>query len=171
MNEEMCNKTLRQMGYCLLVVFFLSQIFEGILGGCFEFATIYAWEIWYGFVFCRVQFYAPDYFKNTKIRFFGSLFFVGFIEYCFLGVRMSEWGKAGNLSSEELRIFEIVHIVRICIYLVFFIWQIFMLMKAIAASMSAEQYERKRGKILLSLIFAPIGVILMRDEIKAKEDK
>ena len=46
-----------------------------------------------------------------------------------------------------------------------------MLMKAIAASMSAEQYERKRGKILLSLIFAPIGVILMRDEIKAKEDK
>ena len=47
---------------------------------------------------------------------------------------------------------------------VLFIWQISMLMNALAATMSAEEYKMKRGKIVLMLVFAPIGAMSFNEE-------
>ena len=47
---------------------------------------------------------------------------------------------------------------------VLFIWQISMLMNALAATMTPEKYKLERGKIALMLVFAPLGALAMENK-------
>jgi hypothetical protein len=58
----------------------------------------------------------------------------------------------------------IAHSARFLAHSVLFIWQISMLMNALAATMTPEEYKLERGKITLMLVFAPFGALAMENK-------
>ena len=72
-----------------------------------------------------------------------------------------------TLSPEDISL-ETLRIINLFLFLGFVllvIGQVSILMKVIAATMTEEEFEQKRGTILFLLVFAPIGAMIMRKEV------
>lgn len=151
----------KRWGLFLITEFILAQVIDGAWGVLLVWITFLFWEIWYLMVLDGVRVKAEKYYNEIVGRFKLSVGLIMAIETIFSVMRVTTiWGF--NLFSDTA--LGIAHSVRFLAHSVLFIWQISMLMNAIAATMTPEQYKNERGRIVLSLVFAPIGALTMRNE-------
>ena len=151
----------KRWGLFLTTEFILAQVIDGAWGVFFVWVTFLFWEIWYLMVLDGVRAKAEKYYNEIVGRFKFSVGMIMAIETIFSVMRVTTiWGL--NLFSDTA--LGVAHSVRFLAHSVLFIWQISMLMNAIAATMTPEQYKNERGRIVLSLVFAPIGALTMRNE-------
>ena len=148
-------------GLFLTTEFILAQVIDGAWGVLLVWITFLFWEIWYLMVLDGVRAKAEKYYNEIVGRFKLSVGLIMAIETIFSMMRVTTiWGF--NLFSDTA--LGVAHSVRFLAHSVLFIWQISMLMNAIAATMTPEQYKTERGRIVLLLVFAPIGALIMRNE-------
>ena len=151
----------KRWGLFLITEFILAQVIDGAWGVLLVWITFLFWEIWYLMVLDGVRVKAEKYYNEIVGRFKLSVGLIMAIETIFSVMRVTTiWGF--YLFSDTA--LGIAHSVRFLAHSVLFIWQISMLMNAIAATMTPEQYKNERGRIVLSLVFAPIGALTMRNE-------
>ena len=151
----------KRWGLFLITEFILAQVIDGAWGVLLVWITFLFWEIWYLMVLDGVRVKAEKYYNEIVGRFKLSVGLIMAIETIFSVMRVTTiWGF--NLFSDTA--LGIAHSVRFLAHSVLFIWQISMLMNAIAATMTPEQYKNERGRIVLMLVFAPIGALTMRNE-------
>ena len=148
-------------GLFLTTEFILAQVIDGAWGVLLVWITFLFWEIWYLMVLDGVRAKTEKYYNEIVGRFKLSVGLIMVIETMFSVMDVTTiWGF--NLFSDT--VLGVAHSVRFLAHSVLFIWQISMLMNAIAATMTPEQYKNERGRIVLSLVFAPIGALTMRNE-------
>ena len=150
----------KRWGLFLITEFILAQVIDGAWGVLLVWITFLFWEIWYLMVLDGVRVKAEKYYNEIVGRFKLSVGLIMAIETIFSVMRVTTiWGF--NLFSDTA--LGIAHSVRFLAHSVLFIWQISMLMNAIAATMTPEQYKNERGRIVFMLVFAPIGALTMRN--------
>lgn len=147
-------------GLILTTEFILAQVVNGVWGVLLVWITFLFWEIWYLMVLDGVRAKAEKYYNEIVGRFKLSVGLIMAIETIFSVMRVTTILGFNLFSDTALGI---AHSARFLAHSVLFIWQISMLMNAIAATMTPEQYKNERGRIVLSLVFAPIGALTMRN--------
>ena len=148
------------LGLLMACGFIFTQVLDGLVGTAFVLYTMLFWELWYLKVLGSTREKATEYYDGVVGRFKASVGLILSVESIFLLLsvlfvfvpNVVPAAVIGMAKSE-----------RFLVHSVLFIWQISMLMNAIAATMSAEEYKSERGKIALMLVFAPIGAMTMRN--------
>jgi hypothetical protein len=118
------------------------------------------WELWYLKVLGSTRKKATEYYDGVVGRFKASVWMILSVESLFLLLSVLFVFVPNVVPAAVIGMAKSA---RFLAHSVLFIWQISMLMNAIAATMSAEEYKLERGKIALMLVFAPIGAIFMKD--------
>ena len=157
MNYELKNT----WGLFLTTEFILAQVIDGAWGVLLVWITFLFWEIWYLMVLDGVRVKAEKYYNEIVGRFKLSVGLIMAIETVFSVMSVVVMFVPSAFSATVMGV---AHSVRFLAHSVLFIWQISMLMNALAATMTPEQYKNERGRIVLSLVFAPIGALIMRNE-------
>lgn len=156
MNYELKNT----WGLFLTTEFILAQVIDGAWGVLLVWITFLFWEIWYLMVLDGVRVKAEKYYNEIVGRFKLSVGLIMAIETVFSVMSVVVMFVPSAFSATVMGV---AHSVRFLAHSVLFIWQISMLMNALAATMTPEQYKNERGRIVLSLVFAPIGALIMRN--------
>jgi hypothetical protein len=118
------------------------------------------WELWYLKVLGSTRAKATEHYDGVVGRFKASVWMILSVESLFLLLSVLFVFVPNVVPAAVIGMAKSA---RFLAHSVLFIWQISMLMNAIAATMSAEEYKSERGKIALMLVFAPIGAIFMKD--------
>ena len=156
------NSELKKVwGLFLTTEFILAQVIDGAWGVLLVWITFLFWEIWYLMVLDGVRVKAEKYYNEIVGRFKLSVGLIMAIETVFSVMSVVVMFVPSAFSATVMGV---AHSVRFLAHSVLFIWQISMLMNAIAATMTPKQYKNERGRIVLSLVFAPIGALTMRNE-------
>ena len=156
------KKEVKIIGGLFLLFSFLNALMgDGISGILHVWVTFCLWEVWYAILMESVKKKAPEYYANVSRRFLMSFVLILIIETVFSVMSAVTLYNSDMLSATAMGI---TCTVRFLAHSVLFIWQISMLMNAIAATMPLEQYTKERSKILLLLIFAPIGAFILPKE-------
>ena len=150
----------KSWGLFLTTEFILAQVIDGVWGVFFVWVTFLFWEMWYLMVLDGVRVKAEKYYNEIVGRFKLSVGLIMAIETVFSVMSVVVMFVPSAFSATVMGV---AHSVRFLAHSVLFIWQISMLMNAIAATMTPEQYKNERGRIVLSLVFAPIGALIMRN--------
>ncbi len=148
-------------GLFLTTEFILAQVIDGAWGVFFVWVTFLFWEMWYLMVLDGVRAKAEKHYNEIVGRFKLSVGLIMAIETVFSVMSVVVMFVPSAFSATVMGV---AHSVRFLAHSVLFIWQISMLMNALAATMTPEQYKNERGRIVLSLVFAPIGALTMRNE-------
>ena len=156
------NSELKKVwGLFLTTEFILAQVIDGAWGVFFVWVTFLFWELWYLMVLDGVRVKAEKYYNDIAGRFKLSVGLIMAIETVFSVMSVVVMFVPSAFSATVMGV---AHSVRFLAHSVLFIWQISMLMNALAATMTPEQYKNERGRIVLMLVFAPIGALIMRNE-------
>ena len=150
----------KRWGLFLITEFILAQVIDGAWGVLLVWITFLFWEIWYLMVLDGVRVKAEKYYNEIVGRFKLSVGLIMAIETVFSVMSVVVMFVPSAFSATVMGV---AHSVRFLAHSVLFIWQISMLMNALAATMSAEEYKLERGKIVLMLVFAPIGALTMHN--------
>ena len=161
MNFDLKKVPSLALGLLMTSEFIFAQVIDGAWGVFFVWVTFLLWEIWYLKVLDSVRVKAEKYYNEIVGRFKLTVGVVMAIETIFSVMRVMTILGFNLFSGTALGVF---HSARFLAHSVLFIWQISMLMNALAATMSAEEYKMKRGKIVLMLVFAPIGAMSFNEE-------
>ena len=148
------------LGLLMASGFIFTQVLDGLIGTAFVLYTMLFWELWYLKVLGSTSEKATEYYDGVVGRFKASVWMILSVESIFLLLSVL-FDFVPNVVPAA--VIGMAKSARFLAHSVLFIWQISMLMNAIAATMSAEEYKSERGKIALMLVFAPIGTIFMKD--------
>ena len=148
------------LGLLMACGFIFTQVLDGLVGTAFVLYTMLFWELWYLKVLGSTREKAMEYYDGVVSRFKVSVWMILLVETLFLLLCVLLVFEPTIVSATVIGMAKSV---RFLAHSVLFIWQISMLMNALAATMSAEEYKSERGKIALMLVFAPIGAIFMKD--------
>ena len=148
------------LGLLMACGFIFTQVLDGLAGTAFVLYTMLFWELWYLKVLGSTREKATEYYDGVVGRFKASVWMILSVESVFLLLSVLFVFEPNIVSATVIGMAKSA---RFLAHSVLFIWQISMLMNAIAATMSAEEYKAERGKIALMLVFAPIGAIFMKD--------
>ncbi|MBR5822675.1 MAG: hypothetical protein IKY67_00860 [Paludibacteraceae bacterium] len=161
MNFDLKKVPSLALGLLMTSEFIFAQVIDDAWGVFFVWVTFLLWEIWYLKVLDSVRVKAEKYYNEIVGRFKLTVGVVMAIETIFSVMRVMTILGFNLFSGTALGVF---HSARFLAHSVLFIWQITMLLNAYAASMSAEDYKNERGRLLLSLIFAPLGAMFFKEE-------
>lgn len=148
------------LGLLMACGFIFTQVLDGLAGTAFVLYTMLFWELWYLKVLGSTREKATEYYDGVVGRFKASVWMILLVETLFLLLSVLFVFEPTIVSATVIGMAKSA---RFLAHSVLFIWQISMLMNAIAATMSAEEYKAERGKIALMLVFAPFGAIFMKD--------
>ena len=148
------------LGLLMACGFIFTQVLDGLVGTAFVLYTMLFWELWYLKVLGSTREKATEYYDGVVGRFKASVGLILSVESIFLLLSIL-FVSAPNIVPAA--VIGMAKSARFLAHSVLFIWQISMLMNAIAATMSAEEYKSERGKIVMMLVFAPIGAMIMRN--------
>lgn len=148
------------LGLLMACGFIFTQVLDGLAGTAFVLYTMLFWELWYLKVLGSTREKATEYYDGVVGRFKASVWMILLVETLFLLLSVLFVFEPTIVSATVIGMAKSA---RFLAHSVLFIWQISMLMNAIAATMSAEEYKAERGKIVLMLVFAPFGAIFMKD--------
>ena len=148
------------LGLLMVCGFIFTQVLDGLIGTAFVLYTMLFWELWYLKVLGSTREKAKDYYDGVVGRFKASVGLILSVESVFLLLSVLFVFEPNVVSAAVIGMAKSA---RFLAHSVLFIWQISMLMNAFAATMSAEEYKTERGKIVLMLVFAPIGALAMRN--------
>ena len=148
------------LGLLMACGFIFTQVLDGLVGTAFVLYTMLFWELWYLKVLGSTREKATEYYDGVVGRFKASVWMILSVESIFLLLSILFVFEPNIVSAAVIGMAKSA---RFLAHSVLFIWQISMLMNAIAATMSAEEYKSERGKIALMLVFAPIGAMIMRN--------
>ena len=148
------------LGLLMACGFIFTQVLDGLAGTAFVLYTMLFWELWYLKVLGSTREKAKDYYDGVVCRFKASVWMILSVESIFLLLSVL-FVFVPNIVPAA--VIGMAKSARFLVHSVLFIWQISMLMNAIAATMSAEEYKAERGKIALMLVFAPLGALAMRN--------
>ena len=148
------------LGLLMACGFIFTQVLDGLIGTAFVLYTMLFWELWYLKVLGSTREKATEYYDGVVGRFKASVGMILAVESIFLLLSIL-FVSAPNIVPAA--VIGMAKSARFLAHSVLFIWQISMLMNAIAATMSAEEYKAERGKIVLMLVFAPFGALAMRN--------
>ena len=148
------------LGLLMACGFIFTQVLDGLVGTAFVLYTMLFWELWYLKVLGSTRKKATEYYDGVVDRFKASVWMILLVETLFLLLSVLFVFEPTIVSATVIGMAKSV---RFLAHSVLFIWQISMLMNALAATMSAEEYKSERGKIVLMLVFAPFGAIFMKD--------
>ena len=160
MNFELKKVPSLALGLLLTCQFILAQVTDGVWGIFFVWTTILFWELWYLQVLSVAGKKAPEYCNGVVGRFKTSVAMLLSVETIFAAMSVVAIVLPDVLPAAAVGIAKSA---RFLIHSVLFVWQISMLMNALAATMSPEEYKAERGKIVLMLVFAPLGALFMKD--------
>ena len=148
------------LGLLLTSEFIFAQVIDGVWGVLFVWFTLFFWELWYMRVLVVAGEKAPDYYNGVVGRFKASVAMLLSVETIFSILSVVFLIMPDVLPAAVVGIAKSA---RFLIHSLLFVWQITMLLNAFAATMSAEEYKKERGRLLISFIFAPLGAIFMKD--------
>ena len=148
------------LGLLMACGFIFTQVLDGLVGTAFVLYTMLFWELWYLKVLGSTREKATEYYDGVVGRFKASVWMILSVESVFLLLSVL-FVFVPNIVPAA--VIGMAKSARFLAHSVLFIWQISMLMNAIAATMSAEEYKSERGKIALMLVFAPFGALAMRN--------
>ena len=148
------------LGLLMVCGFIFTQVLDGLVGTAFVLYTMLFWELWYLKVLGSTREKATEYYDGVVGRFKASVWMILSVETLFLLLSVL-FVFVPNVVPDA--VIGMAKSARFLAHSVLFIWQISMLMNAIATTMSAEEYKSERGKIALMLVFAPIGAITMHN--------
>ena len=149
------------LGLLMACGFIFTQVLDGLAGTAFVLYTMLFWELWYLKVLASTRAKATEYYDGVVGRFKASVWMILSVETLFLLLSVLFVFVPNVVPAAVIGMAKSA---RFLVHSVLFIWQISMLMNALAATMSAEEYKLERGKIVLMLVFAPIGALTMRNE-------
>lgn len=148
------------LGLLMACGFIFTQVLDGLVGTAFVLYTMLFWELWYLKVLVSTREKATEHYDGVVGRFKASVWMILSVESVFLLLSVLFVFEPNVVSAAVIGMAKSA---RFLVHSVLFIWQISMLMNAIAATMSAEEYKLERGKIALMLVFAPFGALAMRN--------
>lgn len=148
------------LGLLMACGFIFTQVFDGLVGTAFVLYTMLFWELWYLKVLGSTREKATEYYDGVVGRFKASVWMILLVETLFLLLSVLFVFEPTIVSATVIGMAKSA---RFLVHSVLFIWQISMLMNALAATMKPEEYKTERGKIVLMLVFAPFGAIFMKD--------
>ena len=148
------------LGLLMACGFIFTQVLDGLAGTAFVLYTMLFWELWYLKVLGSTREKATEYYDGVVGRFKASVWMILSVESVFLLLSVLFVFEPNIVSAAVIGMAKSA---RFLAHSVLFIWQISMLMNAIAATMSAEEYKAERGRIALMLVFAPFGALAMRN--------
>ncbi len=148
------------LGLLMACGFILTQVLDGLAGTAFVLYTMLFWELWYLKVLASTRAKATEYYDGVVGRFKASVWMILSVETLFLLLSVLFVFVPNVVPAAVIGMAKSA---RFLVHSVLFIWQISMLMNALAATMSAEEYKLERGKIVLMLVFAPFGAMTMRN--------
>ena len=148
------------LGVLMACGFIFTQVLDGLAGTAFVLYTMLFWELWYLKVLGSTREKATEYYDGVVGRFKASVWMILLVESVFLLLSVLFVFEPNIVSAAVIGMAKSA---RFLAHSVLFIWQISMLMNAIAATMSVEEYKAERGKIALMLVFAPFGALAMRN--------
>ena len=149
------------LGLLMACGFIFTQVLDGLVGTAFVLYTMLFWELWYLKVLASTRAKATEYYDGVVGRFKASVWMILSVETLFLLLSIL-FVFSPNLVSAA--IIGISKSARFLAHSVLFIWQISMLMNALAATMTPEEYKLERAKIALMLVFAPLGALAMENK-------
>ena len=149
------------LGLLMACGFIFTQVLDGLAGTAFVLYTMLFWELWYLKVLGSTRKKATEYYDGVVGRFKVSVWMILSVESIFLLLSVLFVFVPNVVPAAVIGMAKSA---RFLAHSVLFIWQISMLMNALAATMSAEEYKVERGKIALMLVFAPLGALTMRNE-------
>ena len=149
------------LGLLMACGFIFTQVLDGLAGTAFVLYTMLFWELWYLKVLGSTRDKATEYYDGVVGRFKASVWMILSVETLFLLLSVL-FVFVPNVVS--VAVIGMAKSARFLAHSVLFIWQISMLMNAIAATMSAKEYKVERGRIALMLVFAPLGALTMKNE-------
>ena len=148
------------LGLLMVCGFIFTQVLDGLIGTAFVLYTMLFWELWYLKVLGSTREKATEYYDGVVGRFKASVWMILSVESLFLLLSVLFVFVPNVVSAAVIGMAKSA---RFLAHSVLFIWQISMLMNALAATMSVEDYKTERGKIVLMLVFAPFGALAMRN--------
>ena len=148
------------LGLLMASGFIFTQVLDGLAGTAFVLYTMLFWELWYLKVLGSTREKATEYYDGVVGRFKASVGLILAVESIFLLLSVL-FVFVPNIVPAA--VIGMAKSARFLVHSVLFIWQISMLMNALAATMSAEEYKTERGRIVLMLVFAPIGALTMHN--------
>ena len=148
------------LGLLMACGFIFTQVLDGLVGTAFVLYTMLFWELWYLKVLGSTREKATEYYDGVVGRFKASVWMILSVESLFLLLSVLFVFVPNVVPAAVIGMAKSA---RFLAHSVLFIWQISMLMNAIAATMTPEQYKNERGRIVLSLVFAPLGALAMRN--------
>ena len=148
------------LGLLMACGFIFTQVLDGLVGTAFVLYTMLFWELWYLKVLCSTRDKATEHYDGVVGRFKVSVWIILAIETIFLLLSVLFVVAPDVVPAAVIGMAKSA---RFLAHSVLFIWQISMLMNALSATMSSEEYKIERGKIVLMLVFAPLGAIFMKD--------
>ncbi|MBO5729539.1 MAG: hypothetical protein J6R43_06825 [Paludibacteraceae bacterium] len=148
------------LGLLMACGFIFTQVLDGLAGTAFVLYTMLFWELWYLKVLGSTREKATEYYDGVVGRFKASVGLILSVESIFLLLSVLFVFVPNVVPAAVIGMAKSA---RFLVHSVLFIWQISMLMNAIAATMSAEEYKSERGKIVMMLVFAPIGAMTMHN--------
>ena len=148
------------LGLLMACGFIFTQVLDGLIGTAFVLYTMLFLELWYLKVLGSTRDKAMEHYDGVAGRFKASVWMILSVEVIFLLLSIL-FVFVPNVVP--IAVIGMAKSARFLAHSLLFIWQISMLMNAIAATMSPEEYKIERGKIVLSLVFAPIGALTMRN--------
>lgn len=148
------------LGLLMVCGFIFTQVLDGLAGTAFVLYTMLFWELWYLKVLGSTREKATEYYDGVVGRFKASVWMILSVESVFLLLSVLFVFEPNIVSAAVIGMAKSA---RFLAHSVLFIWQISMLMNALAATMKPEEYKTERGKIALMLVFAPFGAIFMKD--------
>ena len=149
------------LGLLMASGFIFTQVLDGLAGTAFVLYTMLFWELWYLKVLGSTREKATEYYDGVVGRFKASVGLILAVESIFLLLSVL-FVFVPNIVPAA--VIGMAKSARFLVHSVLFIWQISMLMNALAATMSAEEYKTERGRIVLMLVFAPFGAIFFNEE-------
>ena len=149
------------LGLLMACGFIFTQVLDGLVGTAFVLYTMLFWELWYLKVLASTRAKATEYYDGVVGRFKASVWMILSVETLFLLLSVLFVFVPNVVPAAVIGMAKSA---RFLVHSVLFIWQISMLMNALAVTMTPEQYKNERGRIVLSLVFAPIGALTMRNE-------
>ena len=148
------------LGLLMACGFIFTQVLDGLVGTAFVLYTMLFWELWYLKVLGSTREKATEYYDGVVGRFKASVGLILSVESIFLLLSIL-FVSAPNIVPAA--VIGMAKSARFLAHSVLFIWQISMLMNALATTMSPDEYKTERGKIVLMLVFAPIGALTMHN--------
>lgn len=143
-------------GVLMMLGFIVAQAADGIMGSIFVWITFVMWEIWYMVELESMRAKAEEHYASVVRRFQITVALALLVESAFCLISIFNILNPDVLTSAVLGIAGSARFLSLSVLL---IWQVSMLLNTKATTMTPEQYKDERGKIVLLLIFAPIGAI------------